>query len=47
MAPLAKRTTDDALLGKYLIFSHATPFEQLAGHTHEQKVSTKKSRPMN
>jgi len=25
LAQLAKRTTDDALLGKYLIFSHATP----------------------
>ena len=46
LAEFTKRTTDDPLLGQYLIFSHATPFVWLAWHTHKLKVSIKKSRPV-
>jgi hypothetical protein len=42
LAERAKRTPDNSLLGKYLIFSHATPFGWLASHTHELKVPIKR-----
>jgi len=46
LTEFAERSADDSLLGKYLIFSHATPFARVAWHTHELRVPTKKSRPM-
>src|SRR5262249_24459569 len=44
-ADFTERTTDNSLLRKRLIFSHATPLGRLAWHTHELTASTKRSRP--